>query len=105
MKIKIDLPIGFRGRVVNGQGLPVFTSPMVENHLDLTFYPAPYAVTPFQGLLRVAEEEETLPLLPDQIGYRLEIFPRDQTDLGQTYPITISVFAQSAAISLPIVRR
>ena len=118
MTVDIDAPLGFRGRVVDSSGNPVFTSEMVQNSLELTFYPAPYAAVPQPSMPQTSlvlkevcevyqeeEEDPQPPLEPDQIGYRLEIFPQEGTDLEQSYSITITLTSQSALIYLPIVRR
>jgi hypothetical protein len=83
------------------------TSALAEDgSLELTFYPDPHAAMPGLSVQRdLISDNEALALDPDQVAYRLELYPMEQSDLSVTYPITIQVSIVSYFVYLPVVMR
>lgn len=106
--IKIDAGgAGVRGRIVDSEGMPMATSASAPGGLlELTFYPHPHAAMPGISVQRdLLSSLETFTTDPDQIAYRLELYPLEGTELGFTYPITLQISTVSYYVFLPVVMR
>lgn len=107
VKVRIETGIGVRGRIVNSEGMPVVTRAISqEGVLELTFYPVPNAgIQGYAPQLNLTSSEGPVMFKPDQIGYWLQLFPLEQSNLSITYPISIQVSNVSYSIYLPLLKR
>ncbi|MBU1661106.1 MAG: M4 family metallopeptidase [Chloroflexi bacterium] len=104
-EIHLNLPTGFRARIVDSMGLPVTTSGVTSGDLDMVFFPAPHGVSGGTAPFGINTNQGTSSLAADQISYTLEIYPAEGTDPNETYPISIQVEAISYQVYLPLVLR
>lgn len=103
--IKIGMDIGFRVRIVDSDGRPLMTSGMAEGELELTYFPPPHAAMPVAPANGLWPESAGSTISPDQVGYFLEIFPADGTDLDEAYSLSMELSTPAYSMFLPVVVR
>jgi hypothetical protein len=96
-KIRVDLPVSYRARIVDSDGFPLATSEVSTGLSTLNFFPAPFARMNSQvvGNLQISSAQPGFaPLAADEIGYTLEIILGDAVDSITTEKLSLSSSAE-----------
>ncbi len=103
--IAINLPVGYRARIVDSTGVTVAKDKaLAGGQLALRFRPPPYAAPPKRGLHTAAFPDG--PPGADEVRYYLELAPAPGVDPEQRLPLALAVSeGVPTDVFLPIVAR